>query len=245
MALVAVVVAAASTYAWARTQDTSTLRACAQKEDGQLRLIADGVNCKRDERLVTWNVVGPVGPAGQPGATGAAGAQGSTGRDGRDGVQGPQGLTGPQGPPGLSAPGAASNAIDAVLQAHGQRQGEFSNTGIPVSAVSHEVISPRDAATGLPSGKRQHKPIVITKPIDKTSPLFLSALFTNENLTTVTISLRKAGNVIATIKLTNASIASRAQHGETEEIAFTYQKIEWTWVDGGITAMDDWSAAVA
>jgi type VI secretion system secreted protein Hcp len=27
-------------------------------------------------------------------------------------------------------------------------------------------------------------------------------------------------------------------------VAFTYQKIEWTWVDGGITAMDDWESPV-
>ena len=32
---------------------------------------------------------------------------------------------------------------------------------------------------------------------------------------------------------------------EYEEIAFTYQKIEWTWNDGGLTAMDDWEAPVA
>jgi type VI secretion system secreted protein Hcp len=28
-----------------------------------------------------------------------------------------------------------------------------------------------------------------------------------------------------------------------EEIAFTYQKIQWTWTDGGITASDDWLAS--
>jgi hypothetical protein len=33
-----------------------------------------------------------------------------------------------------------------------------------------EVVSPRDAASGLPTGKRQHKPLTITKEIDKSSP---------------------------------------------------------------------------
>jgi type VI secretion system secreted protein Hcp len=32
---------------------------------------------------------------------------------------------------------------------------------------------------------------------------------------------------------------------EYEEVAFTYQKIEWTWNDGGIMAMDDWEAPLA
>jgi len=29
---------------------------------------------------------------------------------------------------------------------------------------------PRDAASGLPTGKRQHKPVNVTKPVDKSSP---------------------------------------------------------------------------
>jgi type VI secretion system secreted protein Hcp len=60
-----------------------------------------------------------------------------------------------------------------------------------------------------------------------------------------------------TVKLTNANIASIGfrmlnnknpelmRFAEFEEIAFTYQKIEWTWMKGGITAMDDWEANIA
>lgn len=33
------------------------------------------------------------------------------------------------------------------------------------------IVSPRDAASGLPTGKRQHKPFVITKEYDKSSPV--------------------------------------------------------------------------
>jgi hypothetical protein len=33
-----------------------------------------------------------------------------------------------------------------------------------------QIVSPRDAASGLPTGKRQHKPFVITKELDKSSP---------------------------------------------------------------------------
>jgi hypothetical protein len=33
-----------------------------------------------------------------------------------------------------------------------------------------EVVSPRDAASGLPTGKRQHKPMTITKELDKSTP---------------------------------------------------------------------------
>jgi type VI secretion system Hcp family effector len=33
-----------------------------------------------------------------------------------------------------------------------------------------EIVSPRDAASGLPIGKRQHRPVTITKTLDKSSP---------------------------------------------------------------------------
>ena len=36
--------------------------------------------------------------------------------------------------------------------------------------VESNVVAPRDAASGLPTGKRQHKPVVVTKPLDNTAP---------------------------------------------------------------------------
>ncbi len=107
-----------------------------------------------------------------------------------------------------------------------------------------------------------HKPYVITKELDKATPLLYNVLCTNENLSTVTIKywtpqIRATAGTGAevqhfTVLLTNANIASidfrmaNIRHAdlvkftEYEEIAFTYQKIEWTWTDGGITAGDDW-----
>lgn len=38
-------------------------------------------------------------------------------------------------------------------------------------SFEQEILSPRDAASGLPTGKRQHKPFVITKELDKSSPV--------------------------------------------------------------------------
>ena len=69
---------------------------------------------------------------------------------------------------------------------------------------------------------------------------------TNENLTSVLVTLLKPnGDQLATIKLTNASIANYVANGLTEHWSFTYQKITWTYVDGGITAEDDWESPVA
>ena len=132
---------------------------------------------------------------------------------------------------------------------------------IQVLTMTHEIVSLRDAASGLPTGKRQHKPIVVRIPVDKSFPKLYQALVTNESLSSVEIksfdapsgrSGAAAQKHAWTLTLTNASIAgisSLTQAGakpndkdQLLEVSFTYQKIEWTWVNGGITATDDWEA---
>src|SRR6185436_4825615 len=81
-------------------------------------------------------------------------------------------------------------ALNAYLRLKGQKQGNIEGSvtqkgrdkSIMVIAVSHEVVSPRDPASGLPTGKRMHKPFVITKELDKSSPLLYNALVNNENI---------------------------------------------------------------
>lgn len=47
--------------------------------------------------------------------------------------------------------------------------------GSCIISFEQEIVSPRDAASGLPTGKRMHKPFVITKELDKSSPLLAKA----------------------------------------------------------------------
>ncbi len=158
-------------------------------------------------------------------------------------------------------------ALNAYLKLKGKKQGDIKGSvtqkgrenKILVIAVDHSVISPRDAASGLPTGKRMHKPLVITKELDKSTPLLFNALCTNENITDWELQFWQPSATGVekqhyTIKLTNANIASihfvmannkhpeLTRFAEYEEVAFTYQKIEWTWTDGGISAGDDWEA---
>ena len=151
----------------------------------------------------------------------------------------------------------------AKAQKQGQIKGSVTQKGkegwIGVYGFHHEIVSPRDAASGLATGKRQHKPLTITKEIDKSTPLLYQAFVNNENFTEVTLrfftqDLKGAVKEIQnyTIKLTNANIsgivddmannkvAENAKLPLLEMISFTYQKIEWTWTDGAITAMDSW-----
>jgi hypothetical protein len=43
-------------------------------------------------------------------------------------------------------------------------------------AASHTIVSPRDAASGLPTGKRQHKPVRITKEWGAATPMLAIAI---------------------------------------------------------------------
>lgn len=43
--------------------------------------------------------------------------------------------------------------------------------GSCVISFEQDIVSPRDAASGLPTGKRMHKPFVITKELDSSLPV--------------------------------------------------------------------------
>jgi hypothetical protein len=79
----------------ASTTSSATLRACASKSNGALRLAA---KCKSSERRVSWNTVGPRGPRGLQGIQGAKGDMGATGATGATGAAGATGQDGPPGP---------------------------------------------------------------------------------------------------------------------------------------------------
>jgi hypothetical protein len=68
----------------------------------------------------------------------------------------------------------------------------------------NELVSPRDAASGLPTGKRQYSPLIIRKEIDADRKFVATADVTGDGI--------------------------------------TFDKIDWTWSDGSISAEDDWEA---
>ncbi|MCY7421447.1 MAG: type VI secretion system tube protein Hcp [Chitinophagaceae bacterium] len=158
-------------------------------------------------------------------------------------------------------------AYEGYLVAKAQKQGQIKGSviqkgkegWIAVYGFHHEIVSPREVASGLATGKRQHKPLTITKEIDKSTPLLYQALVNNESFSEVALRFFASdtkgagkGAEIYTIKLTNANISSIVDDMANikiaeniklpllEMISFTYQKIEWTWNDGGITSTDRW-----
>src|SRR5437588_8281628 len=58
-------------YAASRGGGSGTIRACAHKGSGALRLAH---KCKRHERRVSWSITGPQGPGGPQGPPGSPGS---------------------------------------------------------------------------------------------------------------------------------------------------------------------------
>ena len=131
----------------------------------------------------------------------------------------------------------------AVLKGTGEE------ISFPVLTLSHEIISPRDSASGLPTGKRQHKPFTITKVLDKASPGLMEALVKGEpfNVVEVTTFLRTGGSYVpfVTVRLDNAFVATigpqSADDRPTEEVAFYYNRISFSYAETGTTVEDSWS----
>jgi type VI secretion system secreted protein Hcp len=124
-------------------------------------------------------------------------------------------------------------------------------------AMEHEVYIPRDPQTGLPTGKRVHNPLTVTKVFDKSSPKLYQALVTGERLSDVTLKyyrINPSGNEehYFTIKLEDAIIVSikpwipnaldrtKESYTHMEDVSFTYSKIIWTWEIDGVQADDSW-----
>jgi len=160
-------------------------------------------------------------------------------------------------------PTGASAALNAYMTLTGETQGKVDGSVtqagregmMEVVEFSHSVSQVIDSASGLPTGTVQHRPIRVTKPVDKASPILMNILANSENITEFRIDFWRPSSSgkesqFYTVELVNAAIVNISQVSGSEDelqqkpaqeiITFTYQKIIWTWQDGGITAEDDW-----
>jgi type VI secretion system secreted protein Hcp len=132
-------------------------------------------------------------------------------------------------------------------------------------AVEHDIESPRDAATGMPRGKRQHRPITVTKETDNTSPHFYE--FIAQNAVIPKVELLFFGNAnrgplvsgreenLYKITLNKASVSRIDLTAHTDEeakdsdrlplrerISFVYDSIRWEWTNPPASAEDIYSS---
>lgn len=158
-------------------------------------------------------------------------------------------------------------ALEAQLLLVGARQGIIIGPGASkprdaewrVLSVHHEVVVPRSPATGLATGKRHHKLLVLRREVSSASVLLHQAFVTMENLTEVSLRFFQSSPLgipknTYTIQLFNAHICGLRQHlpltrthtthGREqkfmEEVSLAYLTIHWTWNDPQSVATDDW-----
>ena len=170
--------------------------------------------------------------------------------------------------------GARPLVVQAAMPAHmaieGKNQGPIEGScvmqgregTIIVQGFGHSVHIPTDPQSGLPSGRRIHKPMEILKTFDKSSPRLYAALCAGEELSNVTIKfynintqgmevnyftivLEDAHIVKMAPSFPNSLLAENESTRHMEIVSFIYKKITWTWEDGGIAHQDSWLAPVA
>lgn len=125
---------------------------------------------------------------------------------------------------------------------------------ILVQAYDHGVVIP-----GGVTGRRMHKPLIITKAVDKSSPLLFNAAANGEAIKTCRLDLyRPAGNGVQehfyTIELKGAVIVafnvtmphcqnlSTAHFTQLETVHFAYQTIVCRHEIGKTSGYDEWHA---
>ncbi len=149
------------------------------------------------------------------------------------------------------------------------KQGKFKGESIrpkfadraEIAGYVQEVNSPRDAASGMATGRRTYQPIILLKQSGASSPQYFQALTNNESLKTVVIDFYKPDATGAeinhyTVTLTNATVSGYKQFiGPLEnekfnpannilydEIKLSFQKIMIEDKIGKTMTIDDWNA---
>jgi len=126
-------------------------------------------------------------------------------------------------------------------------------------SYQHDVHTAREAGSAMATGRRQHKEVVITKRLDKSSPLLMKALCENQALKAEFKFYRPnpsgdgTTEQFYTVALTDARISSIRQISPdalapaanasppVEEIHFVFHSINWTFNPTGAQHEDKWS----
>lgn len=127
-----------------------------------------------------------------------------------------------------------------------------------VEDLAWSVSSPRDAASGLPTGKRQHRPLTLRVRMAGATSLVAQALTANQNLPSVRVLWftrddaassyeQTRALVLTNANISNLSIYSAREQGELAtyaEFSMTYQQIGIEDYEGGLSYSDSWESPV-
>lgn len=119
-----------------------------------------------------------------------------------------------------------------------------------------KVLNPRDAASGLPTGKRQHKPVIVSTNIDKSTPVLYEQASSTVAVSEGSTSIGSGGGA-GKVSMQDIHFTKRCAGKTTEYTALNGEsiiptadcpdgtcslKITWTWNDG--TLLTDSGASV-
>ena len=124
---------------------------------------------------------------------------------------------------------------------------------ILVQALSHGILVPN----GAKSGQRMHKPLIITKVLDKSSPLINNALCNGETLSVCevkwyrpsssaglehfyTMELHGAVIIAVDLIMPHCQTLETAHFTQLETVHFAYQEIRWCHEIAGTSGSDNW-----
>ena len=155
--------------------------------------------------------------------------------------------------------------MPAHMTAEGETQGNIEGSctmqgregTMLVEQFDHQLYIPHDPQTGLGTGKRVHGEFTVVKLYDKASPKLYQALCTGEHMKNVVVKWYRitpqgTEEHYFTHKLENAIVVQvkpympncldpeTESYQHMEQVAFTYEKITWTWEPDGIEAEDSW-----
>lgn len=154
-------------------------------------------------------------------------------------------------------------ANDVAIQGDSTQTSEGRADSIECISYEQEAITAREGGSAQATGRRQYKPLMIRKRIDKSSPLLAKALCENqvidatfkfyrprpggdgttENFYNVAI---KKGR-LASLKQVSPdclapALSPLSDAPPLEEVGFVFHSIEWTYLDGGIQHEDTWDS---
>jgi hypothetical protein len=209
--------------AWAVQSQTSatttTIRACAAKRTGALRILPKKGRCTRAERAVSWSQRGPSGAAGAPGAPGAAGGTGAAGRDGTDaqftGAAAGGALAGSYPNPTLAAGAVTSNALaaDAVT---GEKLASGSVAGSDLAPLA---VTTGALAAGAVTGAKVAANTLTGAQIDESTLGAVPALGTAGNSTQ--LAANGTAQTVVSIAGVGRAQASCNGSGQTATVSYT------------------------
>ena len=123
----------------------------------------------------------------------------------------------------------------------------MSASSLPTPTPIPQVVSPGRWSLGASSGHVQLKQHLLTlvRRADHVSSRIKNAISGHTLIPVVEVQTPKGRGKLLNAKVLTAGLAKSTNPSQTmtddwERLTFSFQKIEWSWSQGGATAADDW-----